>query len=141
MMNEILFRGKRIDNGEWVHGYYIAAHYHWHNHGIHKDWIVSSACANGGWFTIYGRYPVVAGTVGQYTGLTDKNGNKIFEGDIVKGFNTFHDREERYVIRRTDVGLLFCEYGNEWHPCHIEQAEVIGNIYDNLDLLGVWSDA
>jgi uncharacterized phage protein (TIGR01671 family) len=134
-MREILFRGKRTDNSEWVRGYYVAANYSWHKRGVHRDWIVSAACANGGWFSIHGRYPVVTDTVGQYTGFTDKNGTKIFEGDVVKGFNNFHDREEQYVIRHTGVGLLFCEYGNEWHPDYIEQAEVIGNIYDNPELM------
>ena len=82
-MREILFRGKRCDNGEWVQGYYIRAEYHWHNHGIHKDWIICGASANGGWFVLHNKYAVKAETVGQFTGLTAK-GKKIFEGDIIK---------------------------------------------------------
>ena len=39
-MRDILFRGKRVDNGEWVEGYYVRAGHHWHKYGIHEDWIV-----------------------------------------------------------------------------------------------------
>ena len=40
-MREILFGGKRIDNGEWVEGYYVKAVHHWHKYGVHEDWIVT----------------------------------------------------------------------------------------------------
>ena len=73
-MREILFRGKRCDNGEWVQGYYIRADHHWHKKGIHKDWIALGAAANGGWFALHKKYAVKTETVGQFTGLTDKNG-------------------------------------------------------------------
>ena len=143
-MREILFRGKRVDNGEWAKGYYIEAHYHWHNHGVHKEWIVSAACANGGWFTIYGRYPVVADTVGQYTGLTDKNGKKIFEGDVVKRCFTL-TRGPNKESRETQVGVVrydnvtcgylirgACNLRRQWPG---DTIEVIGNIHDNPELL------
>ena len=63
-MREILFRGKRCDNAEWVQGYYIRADHHWHKHGIHKDWITLGASANGGWFVLHNKYAVKAETVG-----------------------------------------------------------------------------
>lgn len=155
-MREILFRGKRTDNGEWVHGYYVAANHNWHNRGVHKDWIVTAACANGGWFALHGRHPVVADTVGQYTGIKDKNGTMIFDGDVVKigvsygeGYNS---RSVTGVIAYDDMGYLgvIVEYYDGrpvWSDiiCELDLSgaiedycfEVIGNVHDNPELMEV----
>lgn len=135
-MREILFRGKRTDNGEWIEGFYVAANHHWHKHGRHRDWIVCDAYANGGWFALGVKHPVITGTVGQFTGLTDKNGKKIFEGDIVQG----QDRLKKYlevfeVVECKDgsfviVGDFMTRY--RWLDYDVE---VIGNIHDNPELL------
>ena len=142
-MREILFRGKRCDNGEWVQGYYIRAEHHWHNHGIHKDWITLGASANGGWFALHNKYAVKSETVGQFTGLTDKNGKKVFENDIIvicyetDGEEFSETKKVRYNEKEC------CWYPMRWEECcehcdhytEVKSIEVIGNIHDNPELL------
>ena len=140
-MREILFRGKRCDNGEWVQGFYVRADHHWHNNGIHKDWIICGASANGGWFALHNKYAVKTDTVGQYTGLTDKNGKKIFEGDILHTedrlvYVSWHEPSAqwdtnfiKYISDDRWTGIL----NSQWR----RYATVIGNIHDNPELLEV----
>jgi uncharacterized phage protein (TIGR01671 family) len=146
-MREILFRGKRCDNGEWVQGFYVRADHHWHNNGIHKDWIICGASANGGWFALHNKYAVKSETVGQFTGLTDKNGKKIFEGDIVHvlGNQQVEDwKNVNYIgsIAFLDAGFCVIDGTVEEHgfrryglPRLDFDLEVIGNIHDNPEPL------
>ena len=139
-MREILFRGKRCDNGEWVQGFYVRADHHWHNHGIHKDWIICGASANGGWFALHNKYAVKAETVGQFTGLT-ANGKKVFEGDIVAycwykaepmNFRIDYVSGEFLAVpvkKREDVWAIRISGQGE-------NLQVIGNIHDNPELIG-----
>ena len=153
-MREILFRGKRCDNGEWAQGYYIRAEHHWHKHGIHKDWITLGASANGGWFALHNKYAVRAETVSEFSGLTDKNGTKIFEGDYWLDTDgdylvfvvEFRDGQFGFVCYGTRGALM--PYGfdedaggfgeidftpfSDWN---MDLMEISGNIHDNPELL------
>lgn len=137
-MREILFRGKRIDNGEWLEGYY--------GFDDNKPLIAINK-ANG----ING-YFVAAETVGQYTGKTDKNGKKIFEGDIVKvhANDSYFDDCWGWQDHWVDVVRLVVydrgrlqfnkrpadKYYSEFVFNHKEEnLEIIGNIHDNPELL------
>lgn len=144
-MREILFRGKRCYNSEWVKGFYVRADYHQHKHGIHKDWIICGASANGGWFALHNKYAVNAETVGQFTGLTDKNGKNIFEGDICK-FREWSKGDMCWVGKVHYEYQQFVISGNPNKECESpftlvmsrfvpENIEIIGNIHDNPELL------
>ena len=130
-MPEILFRGKRIDNGEWVFGYYVCLYDNKGNisHRIYSGY-AETDCGDfyPDWFEVDPK------TVGLFTGLTDKNDKKIFEEDIVKVL----DKHLDCVIWSRgcfcmDRQLFNYEmtYQNELHM------EVIGNIHDNPELLEV----
>ena len=133
-MREIKFRGKRIDNGEWVYGYY------WTNEiGNHfikaikskNDNFVSNPTTND--------FEVNPETVGQYTGLTDKNGKKIFEGDILErsGFWGWYVAYEDGGFRKISINTV---QRINWEHSLLEQDtvyywEIIGNIHDNPELV------
>lgn len=122
-MREILFRGKRTDNGEWVYGY--VCRYGWTGKG--NTYIVPNYAS-----ALYS-LEVDPDTVGQYTGLKDKNGTKIFEGDIVK--RVWFDKMCIYQIDYDNglarfigrAGMIF--KASFYYDS--EEFEVIGNIYDN----------
>ena len=129
-MREILFRGKRTDNGEWVEGYYS------YSPEIDKHMITTSDLAHP-YGTNLGFYKVIPETVGQFTGLHDKNGRKIFEGDIVRYGDTIH----RVVFEQRNgtayFGLVYSSFETLpfGHYQDLKQIKVIGNIYDNPELL------
>ena len=114
-MREILFRGKRTDNGEWVEGYYA---------GSGGSFILKD---NGLTYGGFEMFEVVPETVCQYTDLTDKNGRKIFGGDIV----SIPGKKNHNV--KFEYGQ-FC-IGLNWPIVYSRrECEVIGNIFDNPEL-------
>ena len=139
MDREILFRGKRTDNGEWIEGNLITGVFL--RGGRDIPYIMCPDKADYDCFEDFsvenGISEVDPETVCQYTGLTDKNGRKIFEGDIVE---IPSDDAEIYIIewdidtaRFTIVqhGSVICDFDNYWGY----ELEIIGNIFDNAELL------
>lgn len=142
-MREIIFRGKRIDNDEWVEGSLVVANGRINNG---KYYILRNAADfsfgdNGNRIRIGCFVEVDPDTVGQYTGLTDKNGKRIFEGDILR--KAYHP-EDDFIVEWNDGRFAFRkrkytkEYGYESLCCvqnTTDFRKVIGNIYDNPELL------
>lgn len=133
-MRDYLFRGKRRDNGEWVEGGLISVNDC--EHGTVTAIIPHNCEAYR--FNISGEY-VIPETVGQYTGMTDKNGKKIFEGDIL---NTTNSNCAIWYVDYKNTAFC-CNQGNTNYSCVLDEfmqfsvVEVIGNIYDNKEILDV----
>ena len=142
-MRDILFRGfypdedgkeKVFVNGEWIKGFWVYGYYVLVNIKKHRIY-------TGEYFGEYNLdyYVVIPETVGQYTGLKDKNGTRIFEGDIVDILNCEYipwvvDKTKLKVEWCNDpTGFYpFCSYGNYVDS---EYVEVIGNIFENPELI------
>lgn len=129
-MREILFRGKREDAGEWVYGYY--AHLPSAAGAVDIIYVPASDPDDSN-HTVF----VDPETIGQFTGLTDKKGVKIFEGDIVKTYDpddspavvVYDESETQYGIVIDNI--YYC-LGEHFRGIDLE---VIGNIYDNPELI------
>ena len=136
-MRDILFRGKRTDNGKWVYGLLCR---------------VGDTYANIRRMDTGFLYSVLTNTIGQFTGLTDKNGRKIFEGDILEGIR--YGNEERAEVLWIDkaaswgIRYSFREKNESGYTSWLNSAwfrsindarapVVIGNIHDNPELLEV----
>ena len=147
MNRQIKFRGKRIDNGEWVYGNLVEKT-RW---DLHKDYFVTwnKLTKNPNDLLTDSEYieeQVDPDTVGQFTGLCDKSGKEIYEGDIIQG-----EYKHKHLIRYSNDEACFTatlvEYvGNivaeKWNTGRVYQdwinefeKVVIGNIYDNNELM------
>lgn len=128
-MREILFRAKRLDNGEWIEGYYLKCPHQYS--GFLEDHISVSKYDEEEESSIEHIYPVDPETVCQYTGMTDRNGKKIFEGDICKNldgvFLVFFEYERcGFVMKFNDYLGEILDMSEMW-----DDTKVIGNIFDN----------
>ena len=129
MNREIKFRGKEINTGEWVYGFYTQGSWIDPNTGketvrhiIHADFL----------------YDVVQDTIGQFTGLKDKNGKEIYEGDILEV--NYVDEASYLEVRFVRGVFAFLWDGdlNDEFPCNApthEWAMVVGNIHDNPEMI------
>ena len=160
MKREIKFRGKRLDNGEWIYG-----NVHFPNKLFTGVFIcpdttygdVAPGMEDGDNFEEFKKHGAAIGhyhrvipeSVGEFTGLKDKNGKEIYEGDIVR-FNEFYEgdykqREGVAVIVWDEEGHSVCqvdkEDGEEFYICSTWDlsknygGEIIGNIYQNPELI------
>lgn len=162
-MREIKCRGKRLDNGKWVEGYYVCI-------GEEYPYIYTGKLEINEDDVWTEKYPVISETVGQYTGMKDYSGTEIYEGDIVKiddelvwGSMTscgmeydsvsvethaligWIDEDCAFGITRTNLGDGECDSqflfdispdGNEEKLAEkIRHTEVVGNIHDNPELM------
>ena len=161
-MREILFRGKQIDNGEWVYGSFCMD-------AIEQK---KGPCGIDGFIRLFDfdnnkmqMYEVDRDTIGQFTGICDKNGKKIFEGDILEfpdevwesyytdcgpEYNSWETKNRgvvgycedygrfdfvQYLCNESSVNADLHENGALQFADFIRDLEVIGNIHDNPELL------
>lgn len=144
-MREIIFRGKRLDNGEWAEGYFVNL---WMiNYQKHQPIITDNNAVS---------YDVDPSTIGQYTGLKDKNGKRIFEGDIIKSDNgaqssisvvKFGEYYPKMFYNMLDMFMPGVPHlnANGFYAVSTKHEdmilfksryfEIIGNIHDNKSLL------
>lgn len=133
-MIENICRGKRVDNNEWIGGYYVYDN----TESTHR--IVTSIDYSTGTFLNTQAPRVIDSTVGRYTGLKDKKEKRVFEGDICRISMPFDEEcEELYQIKWDDGNYEFeVDNGKESIGLgYVNLVEVVGNIHDNPELLNI----
>ena len=144
MEDRYLFKAKRADNGEWVIGFHAYIH--------KKHYIYTGQLIHGGLYDVAERFEVDPSTICQCTGLKDKNGKLIWENDIVKDFfsdacapirygsyqNCFDSSKAEHIGFYVDwSGKYTKNYRKDFgYWIHMVDTEVIGNVFDDPELLG-----
>jgi hypothetical protein len=117
-MRKIRFRGKQVNNGKWVYGFYD------YNKILNKHNIVTP-------FT----KEVIPETIGQFSGLLDMNNKEIYEGDVVKWVDS--DKEERIdIVKWKHGGLVLCNA--QYTVGSYLPLEIVGNIHDNAEFINLY---
>ena len=130
-IREVIFRGKRTDNGEWIEGDLKQA---FRGNQLSSCGIMKTPTAY--------CWRVDPETVGQFTGLTDKNGVRIFEGDIVHCVSKLDSADMVIIFECGQFRMILAEKYHEYqtnvgyYDINCFAKEVIGNIHDNPELLG-----
>ena len=130
-MREILFKGKRADNGEWVLSVNLIQKYHNETKKVYFPKDIETSY----------NFEVIPETVGQYIGLSDKNGKKIFEGDIVRDEQSGYEYVIKwfqeyacYALADRRGNMVFDAYEIEMF---LNDLIVVGNIHDNSEYMEV----
>ena len=138
-MREILFRGKRIDNGEWVYGVPVIGK----TSGVFMVWIEAKSKSSRNTLSlrdVVRQAEVIPETVGQYTGLDDKNDVKIFEGDVVRYLNSIESGNGIVIFEACAFLFNWIDIDEidsllRYFQCS-KELEVIGNVHDNPEAMG-----
>lgn len=133
---QILFRAKRVDDGEWVEGYYYKR--------LQDGRVVDAIEVCNGYASSIEYYEINPQTLSQFTGKTDRNGVKIWENSIVKQESTsplgwHRERHSKVSFDKEGYWMLTTQYGDGYWigDFEDEQLEVIGNIFDNPELMEI----
>ena len=147
-MRDILFKAKRIDNGEWVEGG-VLHQTDYYGDKVDKYFIIDGTCTVD--YDIGEAFEVDKNTVCQYTGLKDKNGKEIWENDIVELYDTNNNYKWEAIVKFGNPNATY-NWGYQLHPigqCKVNTdillwvemedtgtiCEVIGNVFDNPELM------
>lgn len=145
-MRDILFKAKRLDNGEWVEGSLITGVFC--RLGQDIPYIFCPKEADYDCFEDFSEENGISeaqpDTICQYTGLTDKNGKKIWENDVVRYYDNLANMNKEDLVKWNETHASFVrlhksKMGSQYlyiDECIANRCEVIGNIFDNPELLG-----